>query len=69
MKPTQVKCSEGSFNQIPPWTEMSGDIRLTPFYNVYDCIEKVKGYVKELNDGESCEQPPLWPCNWFAGRD
>jgi len=55
MKPTQVSCSEGSFNQIPPWTEMTGDIRLTPFYNIYDCMKKVEGYVKELNDGESCE--------------
>jgi len=49
MKPTQVSCSEGSFNQIPPWTEMTGDIRLTPFYDIYDCMKKVEGYVKELN--------------------
>ena len=55
MKPTQVSCAEGSVNQIPAWTEMRGDIRLTPFYDIDDCIEKVKGYVKELNDGESCD--------------
>jgi len=36
---------------------MTGDICLTPFYNIYDCMKKVEGYVKELNDGES-----LWPC-------
>ena len=52
MKPTQVTCSEGSINQIPPWTEIQGDIHLTPFYNVYDCMKKV---VKELNDGKSCD--------------
>ena len=51
MKPTQVKCSEGSINQLPPWTEIQGDIRLTPFYDVDECMEKVKGYVQELNNG------------------
>ena len=30
----------------------SGDIRLTPFYNVKDCMAKVKGYVDELNKGK-----------------
>ena len=24
MKPTQITCSEGSINQIPPWTEVKG---------------------------------------------
>ena len=51
MKPTQIKCSEGSINQLPPWTEVQGDIRLTPFYDVDECMKKVKGYVKELNNG------------------
>ena len=51
MKPTQIKCSEGSINQLPPWTEIQGDIRLTPFYDVDECMKKVKGYVEELNDG------------------
>jgi len=74
MKPTQVSCSEGSVNQIPPWTEMRGDIRLTPFYDIYDCIRKVEGYVKELNDGESCDFHSNQLCdhvlyvlsNWFS---
>ena len=34
MKPTQVKCAVGSLNQLPPWVEISGDVRLTPFYEV-----------------------------------
>ena len=51
MKPTQIKCSEGSINQIPAWVEVQGDIRLTPFYNIHECMEKVKGYVDELNGG------------------
>ena len=52
-KPTQIKCSEGSINQIPAWTEIQGDFRVTPFYDVYDAKEKLEGYVKELNDGRS----------------
>lgn len=51
LKPTQIKCSEGSINQLPPWTEIQGDIRLTPFYDVDECMKKVKGYVEELNNG------------------
>jgi len=64
MKPTQVSCSEGSFNQIPPWTEMTGDIRLTPFYDIYDCMKKVEGYVKELND-DITQLPTRGPCSKY----
>jgi len=64
MKPTQVTCSEGSINQIPPWTEIQGDIRLTPFYNVYDCMKKVEGYVKELND-DITKLPTRGPCSKY----
>ena len=28
MKPTQIECSKGSFNQIPAETTVHGDIRL-----------------------------------------
>ncbi len=28
-----------------------GDIRLTPFYNILDCVAKVETYVNELNQG------------------
>ena len=51
MKPTQIKCSEESINQLPPWTEIQGDIRLTPFYDVDECMKKIMGYVEELNSG------------------
>lgn len=49
MKPTLIKSAEGSVNQIPPWTEVQGDIRLTPFYDVIECTKKVEGYVADLN--------------------
>lgn len=29
-----------------------GDIRLTPFYNIEDCVNQVKKYVEELNQGD-----------------
>lgn len=64
LKPTQVKCAEGSINQIPPWTQVQGDIRLTPFYNIHKCLEKVKGYVKELNEDMSL-LPTRGPCSKY----
>ena len=66
MKPTQIQCSEGSVNQIPPWTEVKGqfmyymttneysiigDIRLTPFYDIDECMARIMGLVEELNKG------------------
>ena len=42
MKPTQIKCAEGGVNQLPPWVEFQGDIRLTPFYNAADCQKSVE---------------------------
>ena len=49
MKPTQVKCAVGSLNQLPPWVEISGDVRLTPFYDVKALREKVDGFVADMN--------------------
>ena len=49
MKPTQVKCAVGSLNQLPPWTEISGDVRLTPFYDVGACRAAMDGHVAALN--------------------
>ena len=47
----RIQSAEGSVNQIPPWTEVQGDIRLTPFYDVTECLRKVEGYVADLNKG------------------
>ncbi|CAD7927717.1 unnamed protein product [Amoebophrya sp. A25] len=49
MKPTQICCSEGSLNQIPPWCKVSGDIRLVPFYDMLDVIDRVEKYVENIN--------------------
>eukprot|EP00731_Ephydatia_muelleri_P025862 Em0017g945a len=65
MKPTLIKCSEGSVNQIPPWTEVQGDIRLTPFYNIDECVKKVEGYVKKINDDPTI-LPTRGPCSKYV---
>ena len=48
-----LQTADGSVNQIPPWTEVQGDIRLTPFYNIDECVKKVEGYIAELNKGNN----------------
>lgn len=50
LKPTQIECAKGSLNQICPETTVSGDIRLSPFYDVEDAVKKVEEYVKDFND-------------------
>jgi acetylornithine deacetylase len=65
MKPTQMRCSEGSVNQVPPWTEIQGDIRLTPFYEAETCLEKVEGYVETLNNDLSL-LPTRGPCSKYT---
>jgi acetylornithine deacetylase len=49
MKPTQVKCAEGSLNQICATCTVEGDIRLTPFYAIKDVKDAVTRYVAEVN--------------------
>lgn len=50
LKPTQFETARGSLNQIPPHATISGDIRLTPFYNMEDCVAAVERYVEEINN-------------------
>ena len=35
-------------NQIPPWVEISGDVRLTPFYEPLKCIAALEGYAADI---------------------
>lgn len=49
MKPTQISCTPGSLNQLPPECTVQGDIRITPFYNVHDVTAKINEYVAEIN--------------------
>jgi len=52
MKPTQIECAKGSLNQICPETTVSGDIRLSPFYDVDDVKASIEQYVRDLNEGD-----------------
>ncbi|KAJ0402850.1 hypothetical protein ATCC90586_004537 [Pythium insidiosum] len=49
MKPTRIESSVNGVNQIPPWVKITGDVRLSPFYEMKDLKEKVLSYVAEMN--------------------
>ncbi|KAL1805397.1 hypothetical protein DCAR_0831004 [Daucus carota subsp. sativus] len=49
MKPTQWSYPGGGNNQIPGECTISGDVRLTPFYDISDVMKKLQQYVEELN--------------------
>ncbi|XP_058189589.1 acetylornithine deacetylase isoform X1 [Rhododendron vialii] len=49
MKPTQWSYPGGGINQIPKECTISGDVRLTPFYNITDVMKKLQEYVENLN--------------------
>jgi len=50
MKPTQWHYPGGAPNQIPEECSITGDIRLTPFYDIHKCASQVEKYVQELNE-------------------
>jgi len=68
-KPTQIKCADGSFNQIPPHATVSGDIRLTPFYDASDVVRKVRQYVDELNNEKHASLPTRGPYSKYDVPD
>ena len=47
-KPTQMKCADGSLNQIPPTATLMGDIRITPFYDIHKVKQRISQYVSDL---------------------
>eukprot|EP00008_Paramoeba_atlantica_P013413 CAMPEP_0201487680 /NCGR_PEP_ID=MMETSP0151_2-20130828/15104_1 /ASSEMBLY_ACC=CAM_ASM_000257 /TAXON_ID=200890 /ORGANISM="Paramoeba atlantica, Strain 621/1 / CCAP 1560/9" /LENGTH=440 /DNA_ID=CAMNT_0047872801 /DNA_START=59 /DNA_END=1381 /DNA_ORIENTATION=+ len=69
MKPTQFKTAPGSSNQIPPHVTVSGDIRLTPFYEVKKAMESVQQYVDELNKDISSLQGARGPSKYAIPED
>ncbi|KAL6183616.1 hypothetical protein ACLB2K_045027 [Fragaria x ananassa] len=50
MKPTQWSYPGGGINQIPGECTISGDVRLTPFYDVKDVMKKLQEYVDDINE-------------------
>ncbi|CAN6985994.1 hypothetical protein IGI04_000877 [Brassica rapa subsp. trilocularis] len=49
MKPTQWSYPGGGINQIPGECTISGDVRLTPFYDVKEVMKKLQEYVDDIN--------------------
>lgn len=49
LKPTQISCTEGSLNQIPPVCTIQGDIRLAPFYDISNARAAMERWVAEIN--------------------
>ncbi|CAA7042990.1 unnamed protein product [Microthlaspi erraticum] len=49
MKPTQWSYPGGGINQIPGECTVSGDVRLTPFYDVKEVMRKLQEYVDDIN--------------------
>ena len=46
-----MQCSSRHVNEIPEWTEVRGDARLTPFHSVQACTRKLQEYVAAFNEG------------------
>eukprot|EP01134_Creolimax_fragrantissima_P005605 CFRG5605T1 len=50
LKPTQMSLpGHGSFNQIPELARISGDCRLSPFYEIENAMEEMNKFVEDLN--------------------
>lgn len=66
IKPTQMECSKGSLNQLPAWATISGDIRLTPFYDVKAVVTAVERYVAEINAAPDATLEHRGPCSKYS---
>lgn len=58
MKATQIKCTPGGLNQLPPECIVQGDIRSAPFYDVKEIARKVELYVDEINANPAMLENP-----------
>eukprot|EP00271_Cylindrocystis_brebissonii_P006292 TRINITY_DN189_c0_g1_i1.p1 TRINITY_DN189_c0_g1~~TRINITY_DN189_c0_g1_i1.p1 ORF type:complete len:435 (-),score=75.46 TRINITY_DN189_c0_g1_i1:458-1762(-) len=68
MKPTQWSLPSGSVNQIPGECTISGDIRVTPFYNLDDVMAKLKEHVQDMNSNIT-KLPTRGPCSKYTLPD
>jgi len=64
MKPTLIKNAPGSLNQLPPWTEISGDVRLTPFYEPKALQAFLEAAVADMNKNIT-KLPTRGPCSKY----
>lgn len=68
-KPTQVASAKGSLNQIPPHCTISGDIRVTPFYDCKQIIKDVTSYVAEAQKSLHMLPNNRGPCSKYTLPD
>jgi len=64
MKPTRVTTPKGGLNQIPGECTISGDVRVTPFYDVSKVKEALERYVAEIN-ADLGSLPLHGPCSKY----
>lgn len=53
IKPTQIRCTPGALNQLPPECIIEGDVRLAPFYDIEEVKRAVDSYVTDINANPS----------------
>jgi len=58
LKPTQISCTAGAINQLPPECTVRGDIRLSPFYDVSAVKKSIESYVEEINRNPQIIESP-----------
>lgn len=58
MKATQISCTPGSLNQIPPECFIKGDVRIAPFYDYKVVKAKIESYVADLNANPAMIESP-----------
>jgi len=68
MKPTMWEHPPGAINQIPGSAKISGDIRVTPFYDAKIIKQKVDQYVADINNNLHT-LPTRGPCFKFEVAD
>eukprot|EP00124_Ichthyophonus_hoferi_P002888 Ihof_evm2s220 gene=Ihof_evmTU2s220 len=61
MKPTQINSAQGTINTMPGTCTISGDIRMTPFFDVHEVMSTMQKWVSELNETKMSGVPTRGP--------
>lgn len=57
-KATQISCPPSSLNQIPGGCTIQGDIRISPFYDIREVMNKIESYVEAISKDPSIVENP-----------
>lgn len=69
MKPTRMESSLNGLNQIPAWTKIAGDVRLSPFYDMQEMIATMTAFVEKLNGEIASLEGARGPVSKYALPD